>query len=232
MVEGKETAVSTLVSPPLVAGQKLTREEFLRRWEAMPELKHAELIGGLVYMPSPVSLPHASHTSLVIAWLVNYAVRTPGCRSANSCTWWMLEDAPQPDADLCILPMYGGQSRQQGIYSAGAPELAAEVCLSTADYDLGPKLELFQAAGVQEYVAVLLAEPRVLWQRLMGGRYAPLQPGPDGILRSVVFPGLWLDPAALLAENGARVLEVLDQGVSSKEHRDFVVGLARRKHSS
>ena len=195
----------------------------------MPEVKHAELIGGVVYMPSPISRDHMTHDGLVIGWLTYYAARTPGCEAGSSGTWLMLEDAPQPDADLHILPEYGGQSRVEGLYCAGAPELAVEVCLSSASYDLGPKMQLYRAAGVREYVPVLLAESKVLWYRLVEASYIPLEPGSDGLLRSVVFPGLWLDPAALLALNGARVFDVLEMGLRSAEHQDFVRALAQRR---
>jgi len=193
----------------------------------MPEVKRAELIGGVVYMPSPVSVDHRSHDGLVTGWLSYYGARTPGCEGGSNGTWLMLEDAPQPDADLRILPEYGGQSRVEGLYCAGAPELAAEVSLSSASYDLGPKMELYRAAGVREYVTVLVGESRITWYRLVDGKYIALQPGPDGLLRSVVFPGLWLDPAALLARNGARVFDVLDLGLRSPEHQDFVRALAK-----
>jgi len=221
--------VSTVVTQPLVAGRRLKREEFLRRWEAMPEVKLAELIGDVVYMPSPLSRAHGTHGALLINCLSTYAIRTPGCEAGNNSTWLMLEDAPQPDADLRILPEYGGQSHIQGPYCTGAPELAAEVCLSSAAYDLGPKLELYRAAGVQEYVAVILGESSVLWRRLVEGNYVYLKEGPDGLLRSIVFPGLWLDPQALLALHGARLLDVLEQGLQSREHEEFVRTLAARR---
>src|SRR5713101_1796183 len=146
----------------------------------MPEVKLAELIGGLVYMPSPVTRDHSSHDNLANAWLGYYAVRTPGCDAGGHGTWLMLDDAPQPDADLRIQPEYGGQSRVEGKYSAGAPELAAEVSLSSVSYDLGPKMDLYRTAGVKEYVAVLLGESRVIWYRLVGQKYIPLEPGSDG----------------------------------------------------
>ncbi len=179
-------------------------------------------------MPSPVSVDHQSHDNLVGSWLGYYGARTPGCDAGNAGTWLMLEDAPQPDVNLRILPQYGGQSRVDGLYCAGAPELAAEVSLSSASYDLGPKMELYRAAGVQEYVVVLLGESRVVWYRLVEGRYVLLQPGSGGLLRSVVFPGLWLDPAALLARNGARIFDVLALGLRSPEHQAFVRALAQK----
>lgn len=221
--------MSTLVSQPLIAGQRLKREEFLRRWEAMPELKHAELIGGLVYMASPVSRAHCQHELLLHTWLGQYAIRTPGCAGGGEGTWLMRDDAPQPDGHLIILPEYGGQSRVEGAYYAGAPELAAEICLSTASHDLGPKLELYRSAGVREYIALVLGESRILWHRLIEQRYITVEPDADGLLRSAVFPGLWLDPAAMLALDGPRAMDALDRGLKSPEHQEFVRTLAQRK---
>src|SRR5437763_11970809 len=102
---------------PLVPGDKLSRQEFLRRWEAMPHIKRAELIGGVVYMPSPLSLGHAATDSRAGAWLAVYAAFTPGCEAGSNATWLMEEDAPQPDVHLWILPEYGGQARRQGLYA-------------------------------------------------------------------------------------------------------------------
>ena len=162
---------------PLVTGEKLTREEFLRRWEVLPELKHAELIGGVVYVPSPLSLAHSSHHSLANLWLGHYAAFTPGCGGGLEATWLMLTDAPQPDVHLRILPESGGQSRVEGAYAEGAPELIVEISLSRASHDLGPKLDLYRRAGVREYI------------------------------------------------KGARLLEVLEQGLKSAEHAAFVARL-------
>ncbi len=180
-------------------------------------------------MPSPISRDHGSHEGLVIGWAGYYAARTPGCDTASNATWLMLEDAPQPDADLRILPEYGGQSRLEGMYGAGAPELVAEICLSSASYDLGPKMELYRAAGVKEYLAVLLGESQVIWYRMVDREYVPLEPGADGILRSMVFPGLWLVPDALLSLNRARVFDVLDMALRSPEHEAFVRELAQKR---
>ncbi len=217
--------------PVLIVGDKLTRSEFMRRWDAMPDLKRAELIGGIVYMPSPLSRKHGDFDCDVGAWLWMYSASTPGCQAGGNATWLMGdEDAPQPDSDLRILPEYGGQSRMEGEYSAGAPELLTEVCLSRTSYDLNQKYDLYEKAGVQEYIAVLLREREVRWHRLVSGKFQVMPADKDGILRSVVFPGLWLDPAALLAGDKQRVMAVLQQGVASPEHAAFVAELSRRKH--
>lgn len=217
------TEVETI--PMLQAGDNLSREEFLRRWEAMPMLKRAELVKGVVFLPSPLSLEHGDIDCRVAYWLTHYAVHTPGCRTATNATWLMLGDAPQPDVSLRILPECGGQSRVEGHFAAGAPELAAEVCPTSAAYDLHQKLELYEAAGVREYLAVLVHEHEARWHRLVDGSYQVTAPDTDGILRSQVFPGLWLDARALLDGEMARVLAVLQEGLNSPGHAEFVARL-------
>ncbi len=216
--------------PELVQGDFLSRAEFLRRWEAMPDLKRAELIQGVVYMPSPLSRDHGTRDNAVSTWLGVYWAATPGCEALNNATWFMGDDeTPQPDGSLRILPECGGQSTNKGRYVGGAPEFLAETCLSSTAYDLHQKREVYQEAGVQEYLAVLLREREVRWHRLVGGRFEVMPAPADGIYRSAVFPGLWLDADALLAGNLARVLAVLEEGIHTSEHRAFVEELARRR---
>ncbi len=217
------------IVPLLAAGEKVSREEFLRRWEALPQLKRAELLEGVVYLPSPMTVTHGSNEGLVTYWSMHYSVHTPGCEAGTNATWLMLEDAPQPDCYLRIRPDYGGQSGLERGLGKGAPELVVEVSLSSASYDLGPKLRLYRSAGVLEYITVLLTEGQVIWRRLVAGNYAPIEPDSRGLLRSVVFPGLWLDPEALIEGDAMRVLEVLNQGLESPEHQRFVGDLASHR---
>jgi len=224
-------SIATAVPPLLQPGQRLTREEFLRRWEAMPELKFAELIDGIVYMPSPLSIDHGDYDSTISYWLSTYAIATPGCKSGLNATWLMSDSAPQPDVHLRILTEFGGQSGREGKLGAGAPELVVEVCATSAAYDLGPKLKLYQRSGVLEYITLVLEPGEITWRELVNRRYKPLQPDVTGLLRSSVFPGLWLDPVAALAGDVARVLAVLQQGLASEEHAEFVRTLAARKPS-
>lgn len=221
--------MTTPTAPPLVPGQRLTREEFLRRWEQMPDLKNAELIAGIVYIPSPVSPIDSKYHFLVNGWLAPYVANTPGCEGGSTGTWLMLQDAPQPDVYVRILPDCGGQSRDFARYPSGAPELIVEVTVSTTSHDLGAKLELYRSAGVREYVSVLPEKPQVIWRVLEAGQYVTINPDADGILRSRVFPGLWLDPAALLAQDGKRVLEIVHQGLRSPDHQQFVDLLKSRE---
>lgn len=215
--------------PPLSAGDKLTRDEFLRRWEAQPDIKQAELIGGMVYMPSPVSGDHGKNDRRIGTWLGVYQAATPGVDGANNATSMMLEDAPQPDLSLFILPEYGGGSWEEGRYFHGAPELLVEVCATSASYDLHDKFDLYRTAGVKEYLVVLLFEKEIRWHQLVDGRYEVFSPDADGLWRSRVFPGLWLDGQALLAGNLRQVLDRLHDGLHSPEHQQFVADLAARR---
>src|SRR5262249_36091206 len=153
-----------------------------------PEITKAELIGGRVYMPSPVSLDHGKSDDDLGVWLTTYRINTPGTDSATNTTTLLLEDAPQPDRQLRVLPECGGKSGIEGKSPSGPAELMAEVCLSSTSYDLNQKYDLYEAAGVQEYLAVLLYEQEVRWHMLVSGRFQALTPDADGIWRSRVFP--------------------------------------------
>ncbi len=218
--------------PLLKAGDRLGRDEFMRRWEAHPSLKQAELIRGVVHMASPLSVDHGDLDGVVAGWLGSYAGATPGCRLSINNTWLMTEDsAPQPDTSLRILPEFGGRSRLEGRYTAGAPEFLCEISLSSSAYDLDEKLALYQEVGVQEYLAVLVQEGEVRWHRLNGDRFEVVPLPADGIYRSEVFPGLWLDAAAVLVVDLTRVLAVLKESLASPAHAEFVAQLAARRRT-
>ena len=218
-------------TPPLTAGMKLTRMEFLRIWEMHPEITRAELIGGIVYMPSPLSLEHGYSDDDVGGWLFTYRVNTPGTDGGSNATTMLLEDSPQPDRHLRIMPECGGKSWVEGKFLAGPAELMAEVCLASTSYHLNQKYDLYEAASVQEYLAVLMYEQEIRWHNLVNGRYQILPPDADGILRSRAFPGLWLDGRALLQRDMQRVRAKLQEGLASPEHRAFVERLSMLRSS-
>lgn len=217
--------------PPLGPGDKLTRQEFLRRWKAHPEIKRAELIGGIVYMPSPVTLEHGNIESDVGTWLGTYCAATVGTDAGHNVTSFILDDTPQPDIHLRILREYGGSSWEEDGYLAGVPELVVEVCRTSVAYDLHVKYELYETAQVPEYLAVLPHEHEIRWHRLVDGRYQFFGPDADGLWRSQMFPGLWLDGQALLRRRRS-VLDRLQEGLNSLAHQQFVAQLAARKARS
>lgn len=215
------------VLPPLVAGQRLDQPTFHDRYEAMPPNTRAELIGGVVFMPSPLSFGHGSWDSNVSDWLGHYRRFTKGIGKAINATV-QFDDygEPQPDCQLRIPEELGGLSRLVDGYVVGTPELVVEVGKSSRRIDLGPKKTDYQRAGVPEYLFVGMDPNEILWFVRRAGRFAAMNPGEDGILRSEVFPGLWLDPSAMLSGDTDRVFEVLDQGLASPEHAAFVARLA------
>jgi len=216
--------------PPLENGDRLTRVEFERRYEAMPNQKKAELIEGEVYMPSPVQQRrHGRPHSHLVFWLGAYESGTTGVESGdNSSLRLDLDNMPQPDCVLFIQPEHGGRVKiSDDDFIEGAPELVAEVSSSSASYDLGKKLHVYRRNGVREYIVWRVRDAQIDWFVLREGRYESLDAGPDGILQSTVFPGLWLDPAALMRRDLATVLAVVQRGLCCDAHAEFAVQLAR-----
>ena len=210
---------------PLENGDRLTRAEFERRYAARPDLKKAELIEGVVYMPSPVrfashSQPHAT----IMGWLVAYCAATPGVKTGDNATVRLdLDNEPQPDALLCIAPEAGGAvDLSADDYVQGAPELIVEIAASSAAIDLHDKLRAYRRNGVREYVVWRARDRRIDWFVLEDGEYRPLSAGRDGMLESRVFPGLRLAVDALLRGDTARVLAELQRGLRTPRHATFV----------
>ena len=216
-------------SKRLIHGAKLNRDEFLRLWQQLPDLKRAELIEGIVHMPSPVGWDHGQMCSQLDSWLSDYVLAAPLCRNASDVTWLMLDSAPQPDLSLRILPEFGGKSRIEKSLPAGAPELAVEVASSTVAYDLKEKLNLYCDAGVQEYLVVVLGTHEVRWHQRLQNRYQLLQPEAGEVFRSLVFPGLWLNAPALLRDDMKTVRATLQEGLHSPEHAEFVAKLQAKR---
>jgi Uma2 family endonuclease len=200
-----------------------------------PEGFKAELIGGTVYvMSSPVSLNHGKHHSRLVRFLCTYADNTPGIEIGDNTTNVLSEESePQPDAFLVIEPEYGGQTTlNKDGYVVGGPELVAEVANSTASIDLNRKKADYEKAGVGEYLVVLVREKSVVCFGRGGrhGGFLELKPGSDGVIRSGVLPGLWLDLKGLFERPPRRLYSVLNKGLASPEHAAFVAELnARRK---
>lgn len=230
-VERRATATAngeaTTDAPLLFDGQRLGRDEFMRRYELTPPGFKAELIGGVVHVASPLSRPHGKGSFDVSTWLGTYHVRTPGVEGLNDATTLMDDlGVPQPDAQLRILPECGGQSRDEGDYIAGAPELVAETARPSRKIDLGEKRDDYERAGVLEYIVVALDTKEVHWHARRDGKLVRIDPDPDGLYRSAAFPGLWLDPSALLRKDMAGVLATLERGLATPEHAAFVARLA------
>ncbi|MEO1146812.1 MAG: Uma2 family endonuclease [Cyanobacteria bacterium J06638_22] len=216
--------------PPLQSGDRLTRPEFERRYAAAPHIKKAELIEGTVYVASPLGHEqHGKPHSRIITWLGVYQAMTPGVDLSDAPTVRLdLDNEPQPDAVLFIEANAGGQTRiSQDGYIEGSPELIVEIAASSAAIDTGSKKQVYRRNGVLEYVVWQSHDNQLDWFWLTNGEYQRLSPDSDGIIRSRVFPGLWLAVEALLSNQMVRVLEVLQEGLQSAEHGAFVERLGK-----
>jgi Uma2 family endonuclease len=213
----------------LVNGDRMTQPEFHRRYEHYPEDVKFELIGGIVYTASPLRLPHSDDQEELGFLLGLYRRATPGTQVLHGATTILgPESEPQPDLGLRIRPEYGGQTNDtEKKYVAGPPELLIEIAYSTRAPDMHAKKRDYRLAGVREYIVVCVEERELHWFRFPSGR---IRPGADGICRSRIFPGFWIDEVALLARESSRLAEVLNQGLASPAHAAFVEQLraARR----
>jgi Uma2 family endonuclease len=214
-------------SIPLDAGDHLDQPTFHERYKAMPEDVRAELIGGVVIMPSPLRLNHGTAHVKLATWLALYGADTPGTHVADNATDILGQDSePQPDA---MLFLDGGQARENDEgYVVGPPEFIAEVASSSISYDLHSKKADYERHGVREYLVLSLFDQRAFWFVRQEAKFVEMPAGEDGIHRSRGLPGLWLDAAALFRGDLKRIQEVLALGLATPEHITFVAARAKK----
>lgn len=209
--------------PSLENGDHLDQPMFHARYESMPERFRAKLIGGVVYVQSPLKADHGEISAKAIYWLGMYQIKTPGTRVLGSTTVILGRDSePQPDGCLIIK---GGQTRVDADgYLKGPPELVVEIASSSNALDLFEKRRDYEHYGVREYLVLVVREARALWIARVPGNpgFTDIAPGGDGVLRSPSLPGLWLDAPALFRGDVGRVIDVLNAGLATPEHAAFI----------
>jgi Uma2 family endonuclease len=215
--------------PLLENGDHMSQAEFHRRYEAYPDDTKFELIGGVVYMASPQRTDHGEFQVTLSMVLKIYRDQTPGVQVLGGSTTILSdEDEPQPDLSLRILSKFGGQSRvTDDHYVQGAPELLAEISHSTRAIDLHDKREIYESAGVQEYIVLNLEDAELVWFDFAA--QGSIAPDKKGIARSRVFPGLWINVPALLADDGKGLIATVNRGLKSAAHAAFVKKLGAAK---
>ncbi|MGC1274321.1 MAG: Uma2 family endonuclease [Planctomycetaceae bacterium] len=221
----KRSRPDPAIPPELYDGARMDRKTFHRLYERTPADFKAELIGGVVHMAAAMRVPHAEHAGLLRTWLTIYRFATPGVREAGEATVLLGDGSePQPDGLLWI---EGGKADVDGRgYLAGAPEFVAEVADATTAIDLGSKRSDYERHGVLEYLVLELRKRRAVWfVRDERGGYVETAADLEGLLKSHVFPGMWLDVKAFFRLDGNRVLDVLHRGLESPEHAAFVESL-------
>lgn len=214
--------------PPLENGDRLSWTEFDRRYEAMPDSHKAELIEGVVYMAAALRYKsHGRPHARLLTWLGIYEYETIGVEIADNASVYLdSANGPQPDIALILNTDRGGQTRiTEGDYVAGPPELIAEISASTVSIDLGAKKNAYERNGVQEYLVWRVLDEAIDWFILQDGQYIELLPDEDGITRSRIFPGLWLDRSALIQGDTKRVRAIVNEGLLSEGYLQFVQSL-------
>ena len=208
---------------PFENGDRLPRSGFEKRYFARCDIKKAELIEGVVYMPSPVRVAHAEKHADLLAWLRFYSASTPGVSVLDNASVRLdLDNEPQPDVLMRIeSSALGNSTVDADDYVAGAPELIAEIAASSVAYDLHDKLRVYRRNGVLEYIVWRVYERGIDWFALVDGEYEPLAADAAGILRSRCFPGLRLAAGAMLDGDFDAVLAELRNGTRSDEHVAF-----------
>jgi Uma2 family endonuclease len=223
--------MNIIVTPRLTLcnGDRMKQPEFHRRYQTYPKDKKFELVGGTVFMASPLGLPHSDYDGEVGFLLELYRRATPGTQVLHNATTILDEEnEPQPDLGLRILPDYGGLSRTTpDNYVEGPPEWLGEISHSSRAIDMNQKRAAYRQSGILEYLVLLVEEQELHWFDFQRGRL--IRPDREGISRSRVFPGLWIDGAALLARDSKRIEEVIREGVASPEHARFVKRLERAR---
>ncbi len=202
-------------TPPLESGDVLDGDEYWRRYCHLPDKVKAERINRKVYlmMTSLRAVQHGNPHALLSGWLFTYAMQDPALVLSDNATIRLNADNdPQPD--LCLLRVEGQAQFDDEGYIVGPPEMIVEIAGSSASYDFGEKRDVYEAAGVGEYLVFETIEGRLEWWRSVDGRFTAIQ-SENGIYKSSLFPGLWLDIDALRSGDASRMIQTLRHGMES-----------------
>lgn len=223
------SAPGSAASAELRSGDRMNRAEFHRLYENTPKHFKAELIGGTVYVASPLGLAHANRHIHLGMLFAAYELNTPGVESGDNATIMLGDESePQPDLFLRILPEFGGQSAtDRDDYVKGAPEVIAEIAHCSRSIDLHAKWDDYARNGVREYLVLSVNDARLHWFDLPAAR--EVSPGADGIIRLQSFPGFWINVEALFQSDYKKMMATFQEGLDSVEHVEFVSRLAKSK---
>jgi hypothetical protein len=217
--------------PPFENGDRLDQKTFHDLYERTPFRFRAELVDGIVYLkiPKPVRLRRRPRLSLSV-WLGAYEAETEGVQIAMHATNILIDrNETHPYQTVIVDPALGGRtSINADDFVEGGAELLVEIAERSCSLPYHKKFEQYQKANVREYIIVNLESRNFNWFTNTANGFQPIKPNADGIMKSRVLPGLWLDREATLNDNNKRVRAVLDSGLASPEHAKFVTKLQRK----
>ena len=220
------TVSTTSRFPSFENGDRMTRADFHFIYDKMPDDFRAELVGGVVYVASPLKRRHGTSHVHLGGVLAMYVAHTLGTEAADNATILLGDEGePQPDLFVRILPEFGGQSQTtDDDYVAGAPEFVLEIAVSSRAIDLHAKHDDYRRYGVREYLVVCVQDRQFRWFDLNAD--CELNIDADKVLRARTFPGLWIDSDALWTDDHSRLLTTLQQGLATTEHAEFAKHIA------
>lgn len=171
--------------------ERMGVEEFFRD---APEDQKAELIDGVMIMPSPPLTIHEQLFSFLFRLLGGYTEELELGEILGSRTAVALDanNAPEPDI-LFVSADRRHIIQEKGVM--GAPDLVIEILSAgTVRYDRGTKFDAYERAGVRELWLIDPYGPTgTEFYCLEGGRFQPFISDADGILRSAAVSGFWID---------------------------------------
>lgn len=200
--------------PPLESGDVLDADEYWRRYQSTPVGLKAERIRNRVFIMSPLrAVQHGNPHALLSLWLGTYALEFSSLTVSNNATIRLnAENDPQPD--LCMIRRDGQTHYDEDGYLIGPPELIVEIAGSSASYDFGEKRDVFDAAGVAEYLVYETVGGRIAWWTRQNGALHEIVPE-NGNYQSQMFTGLWLDSDALRSCDATKLIATLRSGLES-----------------
>lgn len=228
-MEGAMSANTTtdLEIPPLRDGDRLTADEFHRRYEAMPHIINANLINGVVYVTPHFRCAHGEANATLCGLFGSYTRRLHGIQELINITWRVdAHNEPQPNFVARYTSRRNGNSRYDSDgFLTGVPEFVGEIADDdTVELDAGPKRELYQRIGVREYFLWRVREKRIDWWGLVDGIYQPVPTDHAGVAHSRVFPGFRVNIPVLLRDDARQVADTIDTGLASPEYQAFATG--------
>jgi Uma2 family endonuclease len=215
--------------PPLVHRERLDQPTFHARYSAMPPEFRAELVDGVVVIRERrVRARHGTTSAALVYALVRYEQYTPGVSVALRVST-ILGDADELHPDVSVRLRGGQCCVGEDDLLHGCPDLVCEIVdRETESHDLIAKRSAYDRHGAREYLAVLVHAGRHISFVRRSAGLVEEEPAPDHLWRSRAFPGLWLDPVALLAGDLNRLAVVLEQGVATPAHAAFAAELGGR----
>ena len=208
MVETSAVAGPALTDTPAAEQSplRMSFEEFIK-WAGEDIL--AELVQGDVVMMTPASLPHQALSMFLTRVLSDYVdVGEIGWIGTAPIALRLSPDTVREPDLLFVANDHLDRVKETCV--DGPADLVIEiVSADSVGRDRGEKYYEYEQAGIPEYWLIDSRTRRAEFYQLQGAYYQPMFPDAQGIYRSRVLPGFWLNVGWLQQEPLPDVEDVL-----------------------